>query len=486
MREKKYLIFVFLFMFLLMGCVNQQIVSNPVDLSNDESSSANETIQQSAVLNEDVSNNEWLNYEDAIFRIGFDYPSDWNLEVKELPGQVFSLVSKAVTLEKDNVAIVIQYEPAGEVIALFSGLGAGEMKEEGAFTFLDQGCMLNKLIYEGKTKMVWCTQGLEDVNLYVGLTGGNEIAYEDLDIDDFVIGETQAILATLYRIGTVDFSGYLKEVENNDTTTISDTEQCTLTARLIVNGQARVTEGLPNALRSLPGQGNDSVVLGMLEGGSVVSVLDGPVCVDGYYWWKVNDGTRVGWTAEGENGTYWVVPYSADQAVNGWIGTIVSAAEMAQVDDYFQMMDQNGSRYGIDGVDEATRVTLANYRDTGVVLQIWGTLYNGRMDAYNTQIVVNQLSEYGNTNQNNGGELVDGWVGVIVGMPAGAQYDDYFQMMDQNGTRHGIDGADDATRAALANYRDTGVALQVWGSLYRDQMDVYNTQIVVNSFVEFK
>jgi hypothetical protein len=71
-------------------------------------------------------------------------------------------------------------------------------------------------------------------------------------------------------------------------------------------------------------------------------------------------------------------------------------------------------------------------------------------------------------------------------MPAGAQYDDYFQMMDQNGTRHGIDGADDATRAALANYRDTGVALQVWGSLYRDQMDVYNTQIVVNSFVEFK
>ena len=396
MREKKFLIFILLLSFLLMGCVNQEVVNNSVDLGTDESSVINETDQDLVLSTEEVKDAalEWRVYEDAVYKIGFEYPPEWNLVVKELPGEVFSLVSKAVTLEKDAVVMVIQYEPAGEEIALFSGLGAGEVIEEGAFTFLDQGCMLNKLIYEGKTKMVWCSAELEDENLFISISGSSELAYEDFDLSDFVIGEAQAILATIYRTGLVDFSGYLNEVGDSGATTVYDDGNCGMVARLVVDGQARVTQGLPNALRSLPGKGEESVVLGMLEAGSIVAVMEGPVCADGYFWWKVNDGVRVGWTAEGENETYWIVPYTPDQIVDGWVGTIVSAEEMAEVDDYFQLMNQNGSRYGIDGNDDSIRANLATYRDTGVVLQIWGTLYNDRMDAYNTQIVVDSFEEF--------------------------------------------------------------------------------------------
>jgi hypothetical protein len=79
--------------------------------------------------------------------------------------------------------------------------------------------------------------------------------------------------------------------------------------RLAIGDMGRVTEGLPNVLRSLPGKNSSgSVVTGQMPAGSTFTVLDGPQCADTYLWWQVNFNGKIGWTPEGERTTYWLEP----------------------------------------------------------------------------------------------------------------------------------------------------------------------------------
>lgn len=75
------------------------------------------------------------------------------------------------------------------------------------------------------------------------------------------------------------------------------------------------------------------------------------------------------------------------------------------------------------------------------------------------------------------------WVGVVVSNPPGSQFDDYFQLIDENEIRYGIDGMDDLLKEQLASYRDSGVVIQVWGLLQKDVPDAYGVQILV-TYVE--
>lgn len=51
--------------------------------------------------------------------------------------------------------------------------------------------------------------------------------------------------------------------------------------------------------------------LGNLEGGTVVSINEGPVCADGYNWYAISSDSIAGWTAEGANGDYWLLYHVA-------------------------------------------------------------------------------------------------------------------------------------------------------------------------------
>jgi len=82
-----------------------------------------------------------------------------------------------------------------------------------------------------------------------------------------------------------------------------------LPPRLRIGSTARVTPGAPNALRTQPTVNNQlSRVIGSIPGGQTFTVLNGPICADGYTWWQVNYQGMVGWTAEGEGATYWLEP----------------------------------------------------------------------------------------------------------------------------------------------------------------------------------
>lgn len=75
-------------------------------------------------------------------------------------------------------------------------------------------------------------------------------------------------------------------------------------------------------------------------------------------------------------------------------------------------------------------------------------------------------------------EPVEDWAGVLVSNPEGAQFDDYFQMLDQNGTRVGISGYG-ALAEQIVALRDTGTLIHVWGVIRHNVPDAYGSQIEV-------
>ena len=85
-----------------------------------------------------------------------------------------------------------------------------------------------------------------------------------------------------------------------------------LVSRLAVGKYAYVnlTPPLPNRVRE--GAGKAYGVVARIQPGQVVKVIDGPVCADGWAWWKIRaeDSGVVGWTAEGDDHDYWLVPCS--------------------------------------------------------------------------------------------------------------------------------------------------------------------------------
>lgn len=81
----------------------------------------------------------------------------------------------------------------------------------------------------------------------------------------------------------------------------------TLSPRLTIGGQGRITPGLPNKMRLEPSLASTQV--GSIPGEATFSVVGGPQCADGFLWWQVNYDGVTGWTANGDGTDYWVEPF---------------------------------------------------------------------------------------------------------------------------------------------------------------------------------
>lgn len=87
--------------------------------------------------------------------------------------------------------------------------------------------------------------------------------------------------------------------------------------RLVPGQQARVTPGLPNLIRSQPGTGWNSVVVGQIPGSGVFTPLYGYAaqCADGMWWFYISYNNVTGWTPEGSSyGVYWTEPLASTPA----------------------------------------------------------------------------------------------------------------------------------------------------------------------------
>jgi hypothetical protein len=85
-------------------------------------------------------------------------------------------------------------------------------------------------------------------------------------------------------------------------------------SRLAIGRYAGVTSEnqASNRVRSEPLIGEN--VIAMLGPGMISKVIEGPVCVDEYVFWKVENSKipgGAGWTAEGDGTSYWLAPYGS-------------------------------------------------------------------------------------------------------------------------------------------------------------------------------
>jgi len=126
--------------------------------------------------------------------------------------------------------------------------------------------------------------------------------------------------ADTYLWWEVNYSGkigWTPEGENTTywlepiSTTSATLDDCpnALPPRLIIGGQARVTPGQPNLIRTLPSKSSGSVV-GQIPAGGIFNVIGGPQCGDGLRFWQVTYKGQTGWTAEGQGTSYWLEPLS--------------------------------------------------------------------------------------------------------------------------------------------------------------------------------
>ncbi|TFG71993.1 MAG: hypothetical protein E4H27_03500 [Anaerolineales bacterium] len=166
--------------------------------------------------------------------------------------------------------------------------------------------------------------------------------------------------------------------------------------------------------------------------------------------------------------------------VADWYGVIRSTPVGAQFDDYFEKSGYNSGTYGISSKDPVIAQQIVVLRDSDKQVRLWGVLLTDVPDYNGSQIEVTRIEVVIQPEPPTVVEkVVENWVGVIVSFEPGAQFDDYFQVMDQAGTRVGIWGEGELG-IKLAALRDTGTVIHVWGLVRYNVPDAYSAQIQVS------
>ncbi len=84
----------------------------------------------------------------------------------------------------------------------------------------------------------------------------------------------------------------------------------------------------------------------------------------------------------------------AIEQITGWWGVIKSTEPGAQYDDYFERQDLAQSLYfGIDSMDSTITSQIEAFRDSGKIVNLYGTLLSNTPDYNGSQIQVDRIEE---------------------------------------------------------------------------------------------
>ena len=96
-------------------------------------------------------------------------------------------------------------------------------------------------------------------------------------------------------------------------------------------------------------------------------------------------------TEENPSGGY--MPPGTSEEIADWWGVIKSTAPGAQYDDYFERQDlgQQFIYFGIDSMDPAVKSRIVALRDSGRIVNLYGTLFSNVPDYNGSQIQVDRI-----------------------------------------------------------------------------------------------
>ncbi len=147
------------------------------------------------------------------------------------------------------------------------------------------------------------------------LTGLPEIV--EPDDPPLATAPVQVVTATPRGSAEMGFSTPSSLLQLLPTTPDSRWQACSNSplSRLHVGDRAFVSYDpyLPNRVRTRPVL-HGGAVLGQINPGESVEILEGPICNDEVVWWQVKSMVKdlQGWTVEGDQNGYWLIPTSAE------------------------------------------------------------------------------------------------------------------------------------------------------------------------------
>ncbi len=205
---------------------------------------------------------------------------------------------------RDDYQIVVSYGQGGAIGYSFAPANWRTVPEvEAAFTSRD-------FSYDAEILIPWATLGVHSAQMQLGESFGFVLSVADNDAASGGDMETMLSTSPVRDLSNDPTEwGTLMLAHGRIPAQASAAQSCRDTA-LAVGDMAIVnsTPPTPNRVRTQPS--TTASVLGRLQPGETMEVLDGPVCAGGWLWWYVQglEQELQGWTPEGNDSERWLLP----------------------------------------------------------------------------------------------------------------------------------------------------------------------------------